>query len=352
MKLYFKMLRSRKKYTGLRSSNVIDVFDRLAYISPEMLNVVNWIRRRPIAVFNPAAVVSGKKLYVFPRMIFGYYHYASVIGVFELDVEELLSGIKPGEFINTRILIYPTETWELALGCEDPRVIIDNNVYIVLYTGVAFSEKNIGDKPHVGISKLYSLQAIAFLDKDLNVLRKDYFKITGYGRYHVPLVWKDSALLGSGIRRPMLTRPMVFGEEICWRCIADLDKATAHVDTFKPIFYNESWERKVGWSTNAVELSSNEYLIGWHGVSKTDGVYRNGLMIVDREGEPQMVSKYYLLAPRGLEEMYGDRPAVIFGDGLVKYKEKIIWVGGVSDHAIGIFAADIEKIMEHMKTIR
>jgi len=117
------------------------------------------------------------------------------------------------------------------------------------------------------------------------------------------------------------------------------------------VFVNESWELKVGWSTNAVRVSSNEFLVGWHGVVKEDLSYRNGLALVDEQGDLLAISNY-LLSPRGLVEEYGDRSHVIFGDGLVLHNDTLMWVGGVSDYATGVFTTPLQKALDKLKWIR
>ena len=133
--------------------------------------------------------------------------------------------------------------------------------------------------------------------------------------------------------------------------MADLDSLTMPVDSLEPVLVYEDWEVKVGWSTNVVKLSSNEYLVGWHGILRGDISYREGLAVVDGEGNLLAVSNY-VLAPRGLVEEYGDRALVIFGDGLVLYKELLIWVGGVSDYAVGFFSVELDKALEKLKWLR
>ena len=51
-------------------------------------------------------------------------------------------------------------------------------------------------------------------------------------------------------------------------------------------------------------------------------------------------------------EQYGDRPLVIFGDGLFRYGELVVWVGGVSDYSIGVFATELDRIEENLRWIR
>ena len=72
---------------------------------------------------------------------------------------------------------------------------------------------------------------------------------------------------------------------------------------------------------------------------------------MDRDGDLLAISNY-LLAPRGLEESYGDRPLVIFGDGLVRHGEHLIWIGGISDYGIGIFIAELEEALGKLKRIK
>lgn len=76
------------------------------------------------------------------------------------------------------------------------------------------------------------------------------------------------------------------------------------------------------------------YLVGWHAVLK-DLTYKNGLALVDGRGR-LLGTTNYVLSPKGVIEEYGDRIRVIFGCGLVVYEGRVIWIGGVSDWAIGV----------------
>jgi predicted GH43/DUF377 family glycosyl hydrolase len=72
---------------------------------------------------------------------------------------------------------------------------------------------------------------------------------------------------------------------------------------------------------------------------------------VDGDGNLLAVSDY-LLEPKGLKEDYGDRPHVIFGCGLAKYGKYLLWIGGISDYAIGVFATELHKVMEKLRWIK
>ena len=64
---------------GLRGPHTEDLFARRVYIGPEDVHVENY-PRRPLAVFNPGAVLEGEVVHLFPRLVFEYYSYASAIG--------------------------------------------------------------------------------------------------------------------------------------------------------------------------------------------------------------------------------------------------------------------------------
>ncbi len=247
--------------------------------------------------------------------------------------------------INTSIVLWPSESWDLV-GCEDPRVVLLNGKYHVLYTARAITSIDGKYKP---------LQGYAVLSKDLRALEKKYFRIkSGDGEY-IPPSWKDSVFLEiKGGKASMLTRPSIPFHglllEIGWWSIVDLDEGVVELDSLKPILPLEKWELKIGWSTNTVKISSNEYLVGWHGVGE-DYVYRNGLAVVSIDGELLGVTDY-VLEPKGLVEYYGDRPGVVFGNGLVLRGEYVYWIGGISDYAIAVFRAKLEDILSHIKWLK
>ena len=330
---------------GIRSPETREVFERISYVFSHDLKVVNY-PRRPYVAFNPGALLMGNELWVFPRLVFDYYGYTSSIGFFKLDVENLLSGglEKP---IETRVVLWPKKLWELK-GCEDARPWIEGERLLLLYTGFGFMP---GELPGERGLKLMWVQGLARLDMDFKVLSRGFFKIVDEGRELVARM-KDSAFLKVlGDEAVMLCRPSLGGVEVCWCGTADMGELVLHAGTMKPVLVHEKWEFKVGWSTNVVKLSSNEYLVGWHGVLAQDYSYKEGLAILSEEGELLAISNY-LLSPHGIVEEYGDRPLVIFGNGLVKYRDSLIWVGGVSDYGIGFFKTDLEKVLENLKWIK
>lgn len=321
-----------------RKDKVLNIFNKRFYISNESIHITNYIRKTPLSSFNPGALLEGKRLYIFPRMIFDYYTYNSSIGVFSLDIEDVLEGKIPEKF-DTRIILWGDSIWEFGHGVEDPRIWKYNDKIYMLYTGSKHYERN---------GKLIKKSVLGMAEVDLNdtsyAEKKGYFKLIGNGRTYIPEC-KDSAFIEpveNGIT--MLLRFHTKGAISAWRGIGNIENLTIDVNTVEPVLFPMEWEEKVGWSTNVVKIEEDKYLVGWHAVLKEDLSYKNGFAFLDRYGRIISITDY-LLSPEGLIESYGDRALVIFGDGLLKYKEYIIWIGGISDYAIGIFITTLKDVL-------
>ncbi|MGC9068328.1 MAG: glycosidase [Thermoprotei archaeon] len=326
----------------MRRSRVNDIFERILYIGPDNFLIVNYLKKRPIALFNPGVSLDLDRsiLEVFPRIVFDYYWYVSSIGYFTISVNDLNDGELTNSLIKTRLVIWPEYQWEIAKGIEDPRVMKVNDRYHVLHTSVAFSKNGF-----------LPLQGYTILDHNLNVLRKTYLKIWDEKEEYIPQSWKDSAFLNLSSKNVwFLTRPTIEGLEVGWKGMVDVNEGLVYADSMEPVLAFEDFEIKVGWSTNTVKVSQNEYLVGWHGEGK-DLIYRNGLAITDSEGN-LLGTTDYVLSPKGIIEFYGDRPGVIFGCGLIIYKEYVYWIGGISDYAIGIFRTQLDKIFENIRWVK
>ena len=323
---------------GLRENKTHDIFEVRNYISPSDLMVSNYLRKKPLAAFNAGVTEKNGKVYIFPRLIFDYYNYTSSVGMFSMNVEELIDKKwKPP--LETKIILWPQFSWEF-LGCEDPRIYQYNDEFYILYTGKGYQENG----------KRRDVLALAQVDSSFgNITKKGFFGIKSKDGYFIPEFMKDSAFISRKDEEfTMLIRPEFNGIKACWKAKANLQKMIFSFESLKVIMAPEEWEERVGWSTNAVKISENRYLVGWHAIVKEDLSYRNGLALVDDEGNLIAISDY-LLAPHGIDEEYGDRAKVIFGDGLLLYKDFLIWIGGISDYAIGIFVAKVEDAMRKLK---
>jgi len=321
---------------GRRGAKVDDIFDQRFHIAPSDLVVRNYLRPTPIAAFNPGAVLRDGRLLIFPRLIFDYYTYTSSVGLFEIPIDEIVQGRIPKP-LDAQIILWPKEPWEFGPGCEDPRVAIWNEEIYMLYTGAS----QYGEDHKVQIKPV---QGMAKFSPSFEIQSRGFFSIHGRDGAFTPAA-KDSALLAPRNEKAVLLwRPQIGSLPVCWRAEANLGDYTVSEETMAPVLVPEEWESRVGWSTNALPLEEGKYLVGWHGISDGDQTYRNGLALVNEEGYVEAISDY-LLAPNGLNECYGDRPQTVFGNGLVQYKDQLIWVGGISDYAIGIFITPLKRAL-------
>ena len=338
--LWERLIHAAKKLIGLRRPVVRDVFERRLYLWPQDLRVEELGGRVPYAAFNPGALLERDELLVFPRLVTGYFWYTSVIGFMRLRLSDVLEA-RVEKPLSVRIVVHPSTRRDLA-GCEDPRASRVGDKYYVLYTAL----EPYRDRLHA--INAYSAQGVAILGRGLGLEKKLVLDIADENgnRYRVDEV-KDSALLSEeGNRFWILTRPVIEGVAASWRGLLDLGEGVIRAESLEPVLLPEPWEYKTGWSTNAVRLGSDEYLVAWHGVGR-DLVYRTGFAVVDHEGSLRALTNY-LLEPRTVQEFSGERPGVIFGCGLVRHGELLLYIGGVADTGIGVYVAEIDRVMENM----
>jgi len=292
---------------------------RLQILVPKDFKVTNY-PKTPLACFNPGAVVRDEELLLFPRLVFDYFDYNSSIGVTKIPIKEVVRGeIKTP--LETEIIIYPTRAWERASdkvfgrGCEDPRVYDSGNRFYILYTGASSK----GEIP-------FAYQAVAELDSELRVKSKYVLKLE-----NVRCSMKNGTILSLENRSGYIAiRPQ---ERLaCYTGKLDLEKRNIY-DLRVQIIPSPS-EFKVGWSTNALKVGE-KFLIGWH-VKSVNHLYKQSLAILGKEGVLESVSRPFLI-PRGFETQYGDRSGVIYGCGLVEWKDRFYWIGGIGDYSIGVW---------------
>ncbi len=309
-----------------------EIFQKRYILPPKNFKITNY-PRDPVAVFNPGAVEIDGIVHVFPRVIFDYYKYTSAIGHFTMKADDILNGTIP-EILEIELIIWP-KTKEEFLGCEDPRIFQDGENLWILYTAKGYRGRGEGERT--------DFLALAKLDFDLNVSEKHFLKVEYKGEIFYPKSNKDSAILRiSGNKATILTRPDFGGRLSGWRGVLDLEDMV--IRDLEEVLPPKEGELKRGWSTNAVEIDGR-YLVGWHAVIDEDLSYRNGFALVDENGNI-LDTTGYVLCTEGLIEELGDRAMVIFGDGLLILKDKVVWIGGVSDYAVGVFVADLEDLMD------
>jgi predicted GH43/DUF377 family glycosyl hydrolase len=325
------MIQVRRSSKGALKVKCDDVFEKRIILPPKKFRVLDY-PRDPVAVFNPGAVLIGDEIHVFPRLVFDYYKYTSAIGHFTLRYDLVEKGHFP-EVIDVELIMWPQGREDL-LGVEDPRAHVVGDEIWILYVGKGYDRKAMERKDYLGFAKFkpQKLERIGYFSLDI-----------GEGPFY-PRSNKDSTFLDiDGNSAVILTRPhLKDGVLGLWKGKADFENLV--IKDPEMIRKPSETEEKLGWSTNAINLNG-DWLVGWHSVMREDLSYRNGFAIVKNDGTVEFSEKH-VLCPKGLLEEYGDRALVIFGCGLLIQNDSLMWIGGVSDYAIGIFTTSLKKAKE------
>ncbi len=320
-----------------RSFNVKDITIRLGVISPERLFINGFPIRNPIAAFNPSIVVVGEDVYLYPRIIVGYYKYVSAIVEARLTVHDILSGQVNLDYYSSNLAIMPSTRYDLW-GAEDPRAyILDGNIAIT-YTGRTISYFEQG-----GVDKTLPITAIKTRDSwtkwivhkpredEAESIRNDKnsFIVEHNGRkylFHRPQDIRGRYYLVISELPSSLTFEKPRGEIIEVRPIRDW-----------LVMPPAPFEEKIGWGTPPIYMGDGKYLFILHGVGFKLQIYRAFAAIIDLGGKEPILSSvtpYYIMAPKEPYEVYGDRPQIIFPCGAARIDDEILISYGAADYMV------------------
>jgi len=115
------------------------------------------------------------------------------------------------------------------------------------------------------------------------------------------------------------------------------------------IIKKADFEQKIGWGSPPVKIANDKYIVFLHGVDKELLVYRVFAVLIKASNsiEIKAVSPYYIMEPKEIYEIYGDRPYVIFPCGASKIDDEIIITYGAADSFIGIAKFETSELL-HM----
>lgn len=279
----------------------------------------------PLGAWNPAAYLNDqKKLVILPRLHFDIRFYVSSLGLCKPIALESLNDV---EEIRTKIIKYPTTNNEIR-GVEDPRITEDGKKILTVGLGKTKDGKIFTSQTNMNTfngSSITNTKPLLFNNDEI-----------GTGRDAVLV--NDHVLLFRPEAKPLRTYRTFYTESAENIVISDKD-----LMPLKELDKQEG-ERKRGLSTNVVKLATNEYIVGWHNVLEDKIEYKEGFMLIDDEGEPREISKTVLETTGILR--YSARPFTLFGCGLVLYKDRLYWIGGIGDSWIGIFSAELDAVIE------
>ncbi len=344
-----------------------DVVKRIKFLSKENIILRDYPVREPVSVFNPALFLEDEHVYIYARMIMGYYLYISSIAEIIVDKNELFSE---GLFLNKKyyatIKITPDNKYDIN-GTEDPRIYVIDDKLLMTYCGRSI---NYYYRRYGGLQFTAPLTAYSYKKDNRYVwVKREVYYLTGDLKGYI-IEDRDAFIVKSGNEYYLFHRlTMIDGKKLL--VISKLPDYTKEnnsdekkykeiriVKAYNPVevLPPAKFEKKNGWATPPIRIKDGLFLAFIHGVDHEIEAYRLYailLKITKNEIAVEAVTPTYIMEPRLLPEIMGDRPYTIFPTGLWKVSEDEYLIAyGAGDHSVGIGMFNINDIYEILEAGR
>jgi len=323
-----------------RENKTVDIVKRLGVIAPRNIHLKGHPIDTPSSFFNPSFLIEDEKIILYGRVILGYFTYTSAIAEVVIPHHDLKTISKHS--YSAKIKIYPDNKYDLW-GTEDPRVYVVNGEKLLTYCGrtINYFNKSIEIEKTTPLTAVYhnsiwrkncvfkpslELKEIVISDKDAFIVKtRKGLKL--FHRIHI----KNSGfhLVVSDIK------------EDIWRN----DKLREiEVENTRIIFEPKDFEDKIGWSTPPVEIDGI-YIFFLHAVERELKRYKIFAVMIDEELELKAATPVYIMEPREIYEIHGDRPYTIFPCGAQLFDDKIILSYGAGDSLVAFGEVDLNELL-------
>jgi len=294
------------------------------------------------SVFNPTAWTDGKKVYLIYRAEgpgkFSEQKSVSSIGL-AISEDGITFQREPD------IVIAPEEPYETPGGCEDPRIILIDGIFYLTYTGFDGKVARLCMAVSEDLHKWVKLGPV-FSDDDW----ENYFPKNEYPK--VPKGWsKSGAILSEPINGEYY---MFFGDTNIWAAVStDLKQWKIIPDPVlspRPGLFDSVL---VESGPPPVILPEGIYLV--YNGANDNMCYGIGQVLLDKNDPTRVIRRCSnaLLIPETVEEKEGKVPQVVFGEGLVFFRDNWLLYYGMADSCIGMaFAEGNAPISKEKKLIR
>ncbi len=349
----FKRAPNTREASSKRVFETQDIAKRLGVLAPERTYINNHPIGRPIAIFNPAALLSenGDFLEVYARIIVGYYMYVSAIMKIDILLDDVLSGRVSTNYYSGYIVIAPSTKYDIW-GVEDPRTTRISDKRITVYCGRTVNYFN------PAIRKERTLPVMAYSRNGSKWIKRAVFVFPSHIRGHI-ISDKDAFVyvLPSG-KTVLFHRPHTDDDnhylvisEIPSEALSDGNKVEEFsVSNTHIVLDPAPFEIKLGWATPPIPVSNQEYLVFIHGIDKEIEAYRAFAALL-KEGKDSplyvtAVTPTYVIEPREPYEIFGDRPYVVFPCAALKIDNQIVMLYGAADYVVGFASIDLTHLLE------
>ncbi len=317
-----------------REKKTIDIVRRLKVITPDRIHIQNF-PYSPKVAFNPGMIVDGENVYLYVRIITGYYTYASAIAEIRMTIDDIYYA--PNGHYSGHIVIFPDNKYDIW-GTEDPRVVkMDGKLYMT-YCGrpIYYFDS------HKTIERTFPITAV----KENKKWKKISIHRFPNNIRNKVISDKDSFLFKINGKIKLFHRPHMLGDRF-YLTISDIENLGSEESIIKNTIIamkEAKFESKIGWGTPPVEVY-NRYILFLHGVERDSQAYKVFAIEIDKNLDVIAVTPFYIMAPKEIYEVYGDRPMTIFPCGAAKIDDKILISYGSADFAIGIGEIPIDELL-------
>ncbi len=352
---YFRKALGYEEASKKRVFETKDIVKRLGVISPNRVIINNYPITNPAAVFNPAIMVSGDDIYVYARIIVGYYMYVSSIVEIIVPIEDVYSGNVNLNTYASKMVVYPSTKYDIW-GTEDPRVYEINGNILMTYTGRTVNYFN----PRVTTERTLPITAVRVRGNKWNHVWKKVhaYIISGELRKHL-ISDKDAFLVKTNGRVYLFHRPHL-DDDSFYLTISEIDPTfLANIENIKKVqevplkhtidvIPRAPFENKIGWAMPPIHIKPNELIAFVHAPDKDIHAYR--LFAIELEFSRdniivKAVTPTYIMEPGQSYEIFGDRPYTIFPCGLWRLDRKYIISYGAGDYMIGLGEIDLDELL-------
>ncbi|MDQ7039046.1 MAG: glycosidase [Aquificota bacterium] len=324
-----------------RRFETVDLVERMYVITSSQIRIKNHPVNRPRSVFNPSMKITENGIRIYARVTLGYYTYASAVAEFDVSFEDLYSKRKK-EF-TADLTILPSTRYDFW-GVEDPRVYeIEGNTYVT-YCGRTVSYFD----SHIRVERTLPITAVFRNGRWEKIA---VFRMPDEIRSFV--ISDKNAFMVKAKDLLLFHRIHMLNEKF-YLSVCKIPEGVLNLDHFEEVIVGDNitvleeqtdFEAKLGWATPPVRVN-DEFLVLIHAVDKVMGVYRVFAVLMNDEGLFTAVTPFYIMEPREIYEIYGDRPYVVFpcGAGL---KDGYLYISyGGADSVVGIGRIKLDKLLE------
>ncbi len=350
----FKHAEGATEFSSRRVLEVNDIAERLGYVAPTRIHLNNYPKDNPIAAFNPTMYLDRDYLKVFARIIVGYYMYVSAVALIDIPLDDVLDKHVTNAHYSADIVVYPTIRYDLW-GVEDPRVnVIDGDVATMVYTGRCINYFN------PAIRQERTLPVVALSRASGNGRKwskKAAFVFPEHLRSHV-VSDKDAFLVKTPDGYLWLFHRPHTDDERNHLVISRVTEDPTRIEGFKEVVVEDTriildpapFELKLGWAAPPLHLGGGRYLVLVHAIEKINYTYNVFAAVLRYEGvekgfRVEGVSKSYVMGPKMIYEVYGDRPLVVFPCGMVEVDGQILVSYGAADYVVAFAKIDKQQLL-------